>query len=86
MKTKIQIIKNAVNHIKQMNFNGYQINSNNDAIINVGEAAISSQSDQLINIALMLIAKNINGFKSCSFDDPETIYSIQARECINNQI
>ena len=91
MKTKAEIfteaskiISNAIEAIKQMNYNGYQINSSNDAIISCGQSALSRNDENMKKIAIGLISRNENGFKINSYSEPETIHSIQAKKWIKN--
>jgi len=79
-----EIISNAIAAIKQMNFNGYQINTSNDAIIGCGTAAINRNDENMIKLAIGLISRNENGFKASSYNQPETIHSISAKEWLKN--
>jgi hypothetical protein len=79
-----EIINKAIEAIKQMNYNGYQINTSNDAIIGCGTAAIKRNDKNMMKITIGLISRNENGFKVNSYNEPETIHSISAKEWIKN--
>lgn len=59
----IKIIRKAIDQIEQMNFNGYQINGQNNLIKSVGKDAIATNNVELIKNTLLLISNNIQGFK-----------------------
>ena len=79
-----EIISNAIAAIKQMNYNGYQMNTSNDAIIGCGTAAINRNDENMMKLAIGLISRNENGFKVNSYNETETIHSLTAKEWLKN--